>query len=55
MAMTLATLALILAQPLGLWLQARITTSGEPGDLHVIEIVTNRRGRMTAYRVVTRG
>jgi len=55
LAMTLATLALILAQPLGLWLQERITTSGEMGDLHVIEIVTNRRGGLTAYRVVTRG
>ena len=54
-AMTLATLALILAQPLGLLLQERITTSGDPGDLHVVEIVTNRRGGMTAYRVVTRG
>jgi hypothetical protein len=52
---TLATLALIVAQPLGLSAQKYFTTSGELGDLEVVEIVATKRGRMTAHRVTTRG
>jgi len=52
---TLATLALILAQPLGLLLQEQITTAGELGNLEVVEIIPSRRGRLRAHRVVTRG
>lgn len=55
LAILLATLALIVAQPLGFFLQERVTTSGQPGDLHVIEIMASRRGQMNAFRVVTRG
>jgi len=55
LSMTMATLALIFSQPLGYKLQERITTSGEPGDLEVIEIIANKQGRLNAYRVVTRG
>ena len=55
LAATLATLALILAQPLGLLLQERVTTSGIPGSLKVVEIVPTKRGRLTAHRVVTEG
>jgi len=51
----LATLALIAGQPLGLLLQARVTTSGKPGDLEVVDIQATRRGRMRAHRVVTKG
>lgn len=54
LAALLATLALIVAQPLGALVQERITTSGEPGELRVIEIVVTRRGRWRAHRVVTR-
>jgi hypothetical protein len=54
LAALLATLALIVAQPLGALVQERITTSGEPGELRVIEIVVSRRGRWRAHRVVTR-
>ncbi len=50
-----ATIALILAQPLGLMLQAEVTTSGEPGSLKVTEIFANPQGRMQAHRVLTQG
>ena len=53
-AMFFATLALIFSQPLGLILQERVTTSSEPGNLQVIEIVVARKGRMKAHRVTTR-
>jgi len=61
MAMMLATVALIVAQPLGLMLQERVTTSGEPGDLRVVEIrVYQRRAAKslkgaTSHRVITVG
>jgi hypothetical protein len=51
----LATLALMFSQPLGLALQARVTTSGYPESLEVVEIIQTRRGRVMAHRVVTRG
>jgi hypothetical protein len=54
LAMFVATLALIFSQPLGLLLQERVTTSPEPGNLQVVEIVTSRRGRMKAHRITTR-
>lgn len=55
LAATLATVALMAAQPLGLLFQREVTTSGEPGDLEVVEIKPSRRGRMQAHRVITRG
>ena len=53
-AMFFATLALIFSQPLGYVLQERVTTSAEPGNLQVIEIITTRKGRMKAHRITTR-
>lgn len=55
LAMTMATLALIFGRPLGTLMQERVTTSGDPGSLEVTRIMENRRGRIKAYRVVTRG
>ncbi len=55
LAATLATLGLIMAQPLGLKLQEKVTTSGDPGDLEVVEIIPSTRGRIKAHRVITRG
>lgn len=55
MAVTLATLALILAQPLGLLLQERVTTSGNPGSLRVVKIAPSRGGRLKIHRVFTQG
>ena len=59
LAMSLATLALIVGMPLGSLVQERVTTSGEPGDMQVVEIMTKMRGatggRLKAHRVITRG
>lgn len=55
LAASLATLALIAAQPLGLYLQEKYTTSGVPGDLEIVEISQTPRRQINAYRVSTRG
>ena len=55
LAASLATLALIAAQPLGLLLQARVTTSGFPGALQVAQIIPPRPGGAPVHRVLTRG
>jgi hypothetical protein len=55
LAASLATLVLILSQPLGLSLQEHITTSGDPGSMEVVEIIKSQRGGMTLYRITTRG
>jgi hypothetical protein len=55
LAMTLATLTLILSQPLGYLLQERVTTSGHPQGLEIVEVTPSQRGRIQAHRVVTRG
>jgi hypothetical protein len=54
LAAALATLALIFSQPLGMLLQARVTTSGDLGSLEVITINHKRQGRLTVHRVQTR-
>ncbi len=51
----LATIALMAGQPLGLLMQARVTTSGYPGTLEVVDIQPRQRGRVRAHRVSTRG
>ena len=51
----LATLGVIISQPLGRALQERVTTDGHPGRLHVIEIMRFEQGRMVLHRVRTRG
>lgn len=55
MVIVLATIGLIISQPFGFILQERVTTSGEMGELEVIEIVPSRRGNFKAHRVITRG
>jgi hypothetical protein len=55
LAASMATLVLIFSQPLGLSIQEHITTSGVPGSLEVVEIIKTQRGRMTFYRITTRG
>jgi hypothetical protein len=54
-AAALATIALLIAQPLGLLLQARLTTSGDPGTLEVVSITHRSQGHMTVHRIQTRG
>lgn len=51
----LATLALILVQPLAIRLQERYTTSGDPGDLEIVEVVKSSFSGKTIHRVLTRG
>lgn len=53
LAVVLSTVALIIAQPLGLLLQSQVTTSGAPGGLQVVEIKSTLRGQVPAHRVVT--
>jgi hypothetical protein len=55
LAFALATMGVILSQPLGRILQERVTTDGRPGELHVIEIMRYEQGRMVLHRVRTRG
>ncbi len=55
LAMVMATLTMILTQPLGLLIQERVTTSGEPGGLRIVKITPSQRGRLKAHRVVTQG
>jgi hypothetical protein len=55
LAALLATLAIILAQPLGMLLQKHLTTSSSPEDLEVVEVIPTRRGRVIAHRIITRG
>jgi hypothetical protein len=55
LAILLATLALIISQPLGLQLQEHVTTSGALGMLRVVEIIPRAQGNIKAHRVVTEG
>lgn len=55
LAASLATIALMLAQPMGLLVQERVTTSGHPEKLRVVDIARSDRGRITAHRVMTEG
>lgn len=55
MVISLTTIALFVAQPVGLILQARVTTSGQPGNLKISEVVATQRGRYPAHRVLTHG
>ncbi len=51
----LATGALILAQPLGLEVQRRITTSGDMRDMQIARIDQRKRGNVTTHFVTTVG
>jgi hypothetical protein len=51
----LATLALLLSQPLAFRLQERYTTSGDPGGLEIVEVVKSSFSGKTIHRVLTRG
>ena len=51
----LATVAVIFSHPLGLYLQRNVTTSGNPGSLHITNVTTHQQGRVTAHRIQTQG
>jgi hypothetical protein len=55
LAAMLATLALVVAHPLGLIIQEKVTTSGTPGALQVVEIIKTQHGRLTIHQVLTEG
>ncbi len=54
LAILLSTVALIAARPLGMRLQERVTTSGDPGDLEILGIRQSWRGSLVMHRVETR-
>lgn len=54
LAITLATLGLVAAQPLGLLLQERVTTSGDPAALEILAVQPHSLGGLPAHRVLTR-
>jgi len=51
----LATLGFFVSQPLGPLLQERLTTSGDPEGLSIVDIYPLRAGRLVLHRVVTQG
>jgi hypothetical protein len=62
LAIALATLGLILSQPLGPAIQARVTTSGDPEGISIVDIFPVRFGKFTPavqgftiHRVITQG
>jgi hypothetical protein len=55
LAASLSILALILARPLGMYLQREVTTSGDPGELQIVSITSSRRGRWMTHRIRTMG
>lgn len=55
LAVSLATLALLIAQPLGMALQKQVTTSGSPEGLRVVSIISQSRGQIKAHRIRTAG
>jgi Domain of unknown function (DUF6391) len=55
LAIILASLGLMVAQPMGLLLQQHVTTSGYPQTLRVVKITPTQRGNVRAYRVLTEG
>lgn len=50
-ALMAATVALLLAQPLGMLMQERLTTSSAVGDLRLGEVLSERWGMTTVHRV----
>lgn len=54
MIVTLVTLAVFLAQPLGPLLQKKVTTSTPDRGMSIISIEQRQRGDMPAFRVLTR-
>jgi hypothetical protein len=53
LAILLSTVALIASRPLGMRVQERVTTNGDPGNLQIIDIRQSRRGKLVMHRVET--
>jgi hypothetical protein len=52
---SLVTLSLIYSRPLGPIIQEKITTSGKPKGLQIIEIIPFSMGKLKIHRIVTTG
>jgi hypothetical protein len=52
---SLVILGLVASQPLGREIQKRITTSGDPEGMSILDIFPIRFGRLSLHRVVTQG
>jgi hypothetical protein len=52
--LSLAIIGLVLSRPLGPLLQKRVTTSGNPNGLSIVDVYPIRVGRPTIHRVVTK-
>jgi hypothetical protein len=55
LAAVLATVMLVVAQPLAYQVQSRLTTSGEPGGLNITDVLRQEQGKMVLHRVHTQG
>jgi hypothetical protein len=55
LACPVATLGILLAQPLGPFLQAHVTTQADVGDLHIIDVTQERRAGILVHHVHTGG
>ena len=51
----LSTLAFIVSQPLGPWLQKKVTTQAQVGEMKITEITLYQRGMPTLHRIKTKG
>jgi hypothetical protein len=53
--MLVTTMAIILSQPLGPYLQKYVTTDAHIGNLQVVEIMQYQRNKVSVFRILTRG
>ncbi len=53
LAVVLTTLALIVAQPLGIALQRHVTTLADPQDLRIVDVLRINQGRAIVHRIRT--
>ncbi len=51
----LSALGFIIAQPLAPFIQQRYTTSGDPGNMTIVDIYPVGKGKPAIHRIVTRG
>ena len=53
LAFAAATLGIVLAQPLGIALQAHVTTQADVGDLHIVGVTQERKAGVLVHHVRT--
>ena len=53
-AVAFGVLGYLLSQPLGPWLQAKITTEADPGNLQIESVAPIRKRGVAVHRVITR-